>query len=94
MSKENEKLELDVLNEKCKLEIKAIRDKYSILKKAVKFKYKKSTKSKRTSIPKVLKNLVWDSEIGKENGIGKCYCFSQNIDSKNFESGHIITVKN
>ena len=34
--------------------------------------------------------MVWDKYIGKEKGIGKCYSCSENIDSKNFEAGHII----
>ena len=50
-------------------------------------------KSKRKSIPKSLKNLVWDSTNGKKNGIGPCYCCRQTIDSKHFEVGHIVAVK-
>jgi hypothetical protein len=41
-------------------------------------------------IPKILKNKVWDTFIGQEYGIGKCYCCNNNIDSKNFEAGHVI----
>ena len=94
MSKEKEKQEIEKLNEQCKIEIKKIKDKYNKLKKDVRQKYKKPSKSKRVSIPKVLKNLVWDTNIGKSRGIGKCYCCNRDIDSKNFEAGHIISVKN
>ena len=46
----------------------------------------------RKSIPKTLKNDVWDKYIGKQKGMGSCYCCSKKIDSKNFECGHIIAV--
>ena len=48
----------------------------------------------RKSIPKTLKNKVWDTYIGKKNGVGKCYCCKTEIDSKNFDCGHIVAVKN
>ena len=34
-----------------------------------------------------LKNMIWDKYIGKEKGVGLCYCCSEEIDSKNFEAG-------
>lgn len=46
----------------------------------------------RKSIPKVLKNLVWDTNIGEECGNGECYCCAKKINSKHFETGHIIAV--
>jgi uncharacterized Zn-finger protein len=57
---------------------------------------------KRKTIPKTIKNQVWNKYIGAEYGIGECYVCSNNIDSKHFECGHIIadasggevTVKN
>ena len=57
-------------------------------------KPKKFIISCRKSIPKVLKNQVWDSNIGKCFGVGECYCCGILIDSKNFEAGHIISVAN
>jgi hypothetical protein len=48
---------------------------------------------KRKTIPKTLKNQVWDKYIGQEKGLGKCYCCSKTIDSKNFECGHVRAVK-
>ena len=89
--------ELENLNQKCKEDIKKIRDKYNKLRKQARNKYKEEKSRKkyiRRSIPKVLKNLVWDINIGKEKGVGNCYCCLQNIDSKNFEAGHIIAVTN
>ena len=47
----------------------------------------------RKSIPKTLKNKVWDTYIGREKGIGNCFCCNKEIDSKNFDCGHIISVK-
>ena len=37
----------------------------------------------RKTIPKALKNKVWDTYIGIEKGIGKCFCCQKEIDSKN-----------
>ena len=53
-----------------------------------------SDKGKRKTIPKIIKNEVWDNYIGKTNGLGKCYVCATEIDSKNFEVAHIIAVKN
>jgi len=47
----------------------------------------------RKSIPKSLKIKVWDKYIGAEKGLGKCYCCQANLDSKNFECGHVKAVK-
>ena len=87
-----------------KEELKGVKDKYVILKADVKKKYKEiekqkkkqekeETKKLRKSIPKSLKILVWDKNIGKEKGIGECDVCKSEIDSKNFECGHIKSVK-
>ena len=47
----------------------------------------------RKSIPKALKNKVWDTYVGKSKGIGKCFCCKKEIDSKDFDCGHVISVK-
>lgn len=52
---------------------------------------KKTTKQK---IAHVAKNKVWDKYIGKEKGIGECYCCKKEIDSKHFECGHIVAEAN
>lgn len=44
----------------------------------------------RKSIPKSLKHNVWNKYIGRENGVGPCFCCKNIIDSKAFECGHII----
>ena len=48
----------------------------------------------RKTIPKSLKNKVWDHYIGSDKGQGQCYCCRGTLDSKNFECGHVIPVKN
>jgi hypothetical protein len=48
-----------------------------------------STKYKKKYIPKVLRDMVWDTYIGLNLGIGDCYCCKEQINSKNFETGHI-----
>lgn len=96
------KQELVKLDEEMNNEIKMIKDKYSCLKENVhkgqninKFKTYQSINyaPKRKYIPKCLKILVWNKNIGKEQGIGKCYVCESEIDSKDFECGHIISVK-
>ena len=44
----------------------------------------------KKTIPKTLKNNVWDLYIGKEKGIGECFTCHKEIDSKHFECGHVI----
>jgi 5-methylcytosine-specific restriction endonuclease McrA len=96
--------EMSTLDEQMKEEIKAVKEKYVVLKANVKKKYKEiekqkkkqekeETKKLRKSIPKIVRNLVWDKNIGKEKGIGECDVCKSEIDSKNFECGHIISVK-
>lgn len=85
--------ELEQLQEQMNAEIKAIREKYSKLKKDVKAKYKVvKPKKTRISIPKTVKDNLWDQHFGKEAGIGKCYCCNAEINSKKFDCGHIISV--
>ncbi len=49
---------------------------------------------KKKSIPKALKDLVWDKNIGKDKGTGECYVCNQQLDSKKFHCGHIVAEKN
>lgn len=47
----------------------------------------------RKSIPKSLKNLLWDKTYGKEQGTGLCQvCKQRVIDSKHFHVAHILPV--
>jgi hypothetical protein len=41
-------------------------------------------------IHKFIKSKVWDTYIGKINGVGLCYVCSCEIDSKHFEVGHVL----
>jgi hypothetical protein len=52
---------------------------------------KKSIPMKKKTIPKTLKNQIWDKYIGRDMGIGECYCCQKDIDSKHFEAGHVIS---
>lgn len=87
-------VELKLLTEQCNKEIEEIKQKYKLKKQCVREKYKnqktKNGNTKKQHIPKKLKNMIWDKYIGKEKGVGLCYCCSEEIDSKNFEAGHII----
>ena len=96
--------EISSIDEQMKVELKEVKEKYASLKADVKNKYKamekqkkkvekEETKKLRKSIPKSLKILVWDKNIGKEKGIGECVVCESDIDSKNFECGHIKSVK-
>lgn len=90
-------LKIDKLDLKMKDELNEIKDKYNILKKDLRKEYSKKMKDlmpqkesvPRKSIPKIIRNQVWDTYIGKDKGVGKCYCCSIEIDSKHFECGHI-----
>jgi 5-methylcytosine-specific restriction endonuclease McrA len=86
--------ELEVIDKQMKDEISVIRAKYNDIKKEIRKKYKKTEPKKpRKSIPKTVKSDTWNKYIGKEKGIGKCECCSNEIDSKNFECGHVKSVK-
>jgi len=45
----------------------------------------------KTKISHALRCEVWNHHVGRENGIGLCYCCQKEIDSKHFECGHIIS---
>ena len=89
--------ELEQLTNQMNTEIKNIREKYKILKQECRKRHKPpktKNSSTRKTIPKTLKNQVWDTCIGQEKGVGNCYCCSKEIDSKHFECGHIVAVSN
>ena len=87
--------ELEQNDIKLKEEIRTIKDKYATIKKEIRNKYKsEKPKNSRVSIPKAVKDTIWDQCFGKEAGIGKCYCCSGEINSKKFDCGHIISVAN
>jgi len=86
--------ELKLLTEQCNKEIDEIKKKYKLKKQEVRERYKNQKKNNgkatKQHIPKKLKNMIWDKYVGKEKGVGLCYCCREEIDSKNFEAGHII----
>lgn len=52
-------------------------------------------KAKRKTLPQKLRSLVWNKYIGKECGIGKCWCCkSKDIEQMEFQCGHVDSVKN
>lgn len=55
---------------------------------------KKTKINKKESIPKTVRNSVWNRHIGAKKGTGDCYvgCGEQ-ISKGNFECGHIIAEK-
>lgn len=84
---------LEALDLEMKEKIASIKKEYSEKKKEVKKKFKKEKpKDARPSIPKSLKNKVWNEYIGKEKGVGICMCCGSEIDSKKFDCGHIEAV--
>ena len=48
----------------------------------------------RKSVPKTLKDSLWDTTFGSDKGEGNCYVCGTIINSKRFEAGHIIAVHN
>jgi hypothetical protein len=78
LDKENENIQkeiaIDVIDDDCQ------NDKVDI----------KIIPKKKKKIPKNVRNLVWDTHIGEEFGIGKCYVCEKKINSKDFDCGHII----
>ena len=92
-------IELEKLNELQKEEIQKIKEKYSSLKKEVKKKYKliekqNKEKTKRKTIPKSVKDKLWDDTYGPSKGEAECYVCNCIINSKKFDCGHIVSVKN
>ena len=52
-------------------------------------------KNKKKTIPKQIKNEVWDYYFGKELGIAKCYCCKKvEISKSDFHAGHYISEFN
>jgi len=50
-------------------------------------------KEKRKSIPKNIKDQVWDHHIGKKKGNAKCFCCKKKeIRQSCFHAGHVVSV--
>jgi hypothetical protein len=51
--------------------------------------------SKRKTIPKAIREEVWDKYIGKERGVACCFvCKKREIRQTNFEVGHVKSIRN
>lgn len=49
---------------------------------------------KKKTIPKKLRQLVWNKHIGESNGIGMCKCcLKTKIDKMDFHCGHIVSER-
>lgn len=52
---------------------------------------KTNGKKRKATIPKAVRDKVWDRYIGIEKGISKCICCrTQQIAQNNFECGHVV----
>jgi len=83
--------ELEDLQNKMKSDINEIKEKYKNLKLEVRNKYKK-VNTKRRSIPKTLKDNVWNNAFTERNGVGQCFVCKGKITSRSFDCGHIVSV--
>ena len=83
--------ELEDLQNKMKSDINEIKEKYKNLKLEVRNKYKK-VNTKRRSIPKTLKDNVWNKTFTERNGVGQCFVCTGKITSRSFDCGHVISV--
>jgi len=55
----------------------------------------KPKKEKRPSIPKKIRQLVWNTHIGESTGMAKCLCCNEkDISQMEFHCGHIISYYN
>lgn len=48
--------------------------------------------SKRRSLPKAVRNMVWNTYIGKEHGMGECHCCKGAVSQQEFECGHVLAA--
>lgn len=83
--------DLEKLNQMEKIEIDRVKYKYTIMK-TESIERNKSGKFKRKSIPKAVKDKVWDTYVGRHKGTGPCYSCQGEIDSKKFDCGHIVAA--
>jgi 5-methylcytosine-specific restriction endonuclease McrA len=56
------------------------------------FSFLKKKDNYRKSVPKTVKDRLWDTTFGPEAGQGLCYVCGLQINSKRFEAGHVISV--
>lgn len=80
--KEELKREREIMKQELLLELKQIHNLSDI----------KTPKPTRKTIPKSVKDKLWDDTFGHHSGIGKCYVCEKEINSKRFDCGHIKAV--
>ncbi len=85
--------DLEKLDQMMNIEIDRVKNKYQKMK-MESLERQKAGKYKRKSIPKAVKDKVWDTYVGIKSGTGPCYCCQGIIDSKNFDCGHIVAAAN
>jgi hypothetical protein len=96
-SKDIIKAELDLKAKELKIPKRSGLKKAELIEKIIEYvnnppqQEEKPKKTNKKTIPKTLKNMVWDKYIGREKGIGNCDCCSKEIDAKQFECGHVIS---
>jgi len=54
----------------------------------------KSQSTLRKNVPKAVKDLLWNMEIGRSSGTGKCFVCPRIINSTTFKCGYIISPQN
>ena len=88
-------IELEDLHSKMKNDINEIKEKYRLLKQEIKNKYKKlNNNNKRRSIPKIIKDNLWNKTFTEKSGLGQCFVCKGKITSRSFDCGHVISVAN
>ena len=85
--------DIEKLDQMMQIEIDRVKDKYLKMKNES-IERQKAGKYKRKSIPKAVKDKVWDTYVGITKGTGPCHCCDGVIDSKNFDCGHIVAAAN
>jgi 5-methylcytosine-specific restriction endonuclease McrA len=51
---------------------------------------KKQEKTKRKSIPRAVRDRVWNEAFGEKSGVGMCSCCCRELTQQSFECGHVI----
>jgi len=83
--------DLEKLDQMMNIEIDRVKNKYHKIKLETIERHKVG-KHKRKSIPKAVKDKVWDTYVGVYKGVGLCYSCDCEIDSKKFDCGHIVAA--
>jgi hypothetical protein len=52
----------------------------------------KDAKKRRKTIPKAVRDQVWNLAFGETSGAGPCTCCSRTVTQQSFECGHVTSV--